>query len=79
MTKPTAPTCAYCLYGSHHLCLAGSDWGRSCGCTNARCHPGQSPAEGPTVKRASLWDGVVDTHATETELNGWRPSQGVLL
>lgn len=35
--------------------------------------------EVPTVKRASLWDGVVDTFATEAELNGFRPSQGGLL
>jgi len=32
-----------------------------------------------TVKRASLWDGVLDTYATETELNGFRPSQGAFL
>lgn len=32
-----------------------------------------------TVKRASLWDGVLDTYQTEGELNGWRPKQGALL
>lgn len=32
-----------------------------------------------TVKRATLWDGVTDTHQTEAELNGWRATQGALL
>lgn len=32
-----------------------------------------------TVKRASLWDGVQDTHQTEAELNGFRATQGALL
>ena len=32
-----------------------------------------------TVKRASLWDGVQDTYRTESELNGFRPTQGALI
>ena len=32
-----------------------------------------------TIKRADLWGNVIDTFATETELNGWRASQGALL
>lgn len=32
-----------------------------------------------TIQRASLWDGVIETYATETELNGWRPAQGRML
>jgi hypothetical protein len=32
-----------------------------------------------TVKRATLFDGVVDTFQTEAELNGFRDSQGRLL
>lgn len=32
-----------------------------------------------TVKRADIFGNVIDTHATEAELNGWRPSQGALL
>lgn len=32
-----------------------------------------------TVKRADLFGNVIDTHATEAELNGWRASQGQLL
>ena len=32
-----------------------------------------------TVRRATLFDGVLDTFQTETELNGWRPSQGRML
>lgn len=72
-----APTCAFCTWGSHHLCAAGSDWGQPCGCPHSR--HSTAPAAAETVKRATLWDGVIDTHATETELNGWRQSQGVLL
>lgn len=33
----------------------------------------------PTVKRIDIFGVVHDTHATEAELNGWRPSQGALL
>ena len=36
-------------------------------------------AETATVKRASLFDGVIDTYQTETELNGHRATQGALL
>ena len=32
-----------------------------------------------TVQRATLWDGVIDTHQTEAELNGFRATQGALL
>lgn len=32
-----------------------------------------------TVRMATLWDGVIDTFKTESELNGWKPTQGVLL
>lgn len=39
----------------------------------------ERPQEPPTVKRATLWDGVHDTHQTERELNGWREQQGKLL
>lgn len=46
------------------------------GLTNTLRH---GHAIGPTVKRATLWDGIVDTFATEGELNGWKPSQGALL
>ena len=34
---------------------------------------------GQTVKRATLFDGVLDTYQTETELNGFRETQGALL
>lgn len=36
-------------------------------------------AKAATVKRATLWNGVVDTFQTEAELNGFRASQGMLL
>ena len=32
-----------------------------------------------TVKRATLFDGVIDSYRTESELNGWKPTQGALL
>jgi hypothetical protein len=32
-----------------------------------------------TVQRAALFGNVTDTHQTESELNGWKPRQGVLL
>lgn len=38
-----------------------------------------APHEPETVKRATLWGDVHDTHQTETELNGWRERQGRLL
>lgn len=37
------------------------------------------PFAAATVKRATLFDGVTDTYQTESELNGYRPSQGALL
>lgn len=33
----------------------------------------------PTVKRATLFDGVADSFQTEAELNGHRPAQGRML
>lgn len=35
--------------------------------------------EPPTVKRATLFDGVLDSFRTETELNGFKVKQGALL
>ena len=32
-----------------------------------------------TVKRPDLFGAVHETHMTESELNGWRPSQGRLI
>lgn len=57
--------------------------GSRCWCTDGvPPHPPHAfdtvPPE-PTVKRATLFDGVVDTYQTETELNGWKPRQGALL
>lgn len=46
-----------------------------------RCWRGEicAPGKVATVKRATLFDGVVDTFQTEAELNGFRASQGMLL
>ena len=43
--------------------------------------PGMCPkcAIPTTVKRPDLFGNVTDTHQTETELNGFRASQGALL
>lgn len=38
-----------------------------------------TPASTATVKRADLFGNVIDTHQTEAELNGFRPTQGALL
>jgi len=46
------------------------------------CHTSHSNSprcEPPTVKRATLFDGVVDTYRIETELNGFVATQGALL
>lgn len=32
-----------------------------------------------TVKRATLFDGVIDTYSTESELNGYKPTQGRMI
>ena len=40
--------------------------------------PSPAPTEA-TVKRVDLYGNVVDTHQTEAELNGFRPSQGRML
>lgn len=36
-------------------------------------------ADEPTVKRLDMFGAVTDTHQTETELNGWKPTQCKLL
>jgi len=41
--------------------------------------PGRACKPAATVKRATLFDGIVDTYQTETELNGFRPTQGAML
>lgn len=70
--------CFYCPDGWHGELEA-------CGCTadcvlgTDRCECGACDRCAPTVKRVTLFDGVVDTFATEAELNGWRPSQGRML
>lgn len=38
-----------------------------------------SPAPTETVKRADLFGNITDTHRTEAELNGFRPTQGKML
>lgn len=45
-------------------------------CIDCEC-PGYAIPE--TVKRASLWDGIIETYQTETEMNGFRATQGALL
>lgn len=41
----------------------------------------QSRAEAQpfTVKQLDIFGNVIDTYATEAELNGWRPQQGMML
>lgn len=49
-----------------------------CDCTSGHV-PVAAPSPAPTVKRATLWDGVADTFQTEAEMNGFRATQGRLL
>lgn len=53
----------------------------SCACKGSRLgveHRADSCGK-PTVKRLDIFGQVHDTYQTESELNGWRPSQGRLL
>ena len=36
-------------------------------------------ADRPTVKRPDLFGNVIDSYRTESELNGWKATQGALL
>jgi hypothetical protein len=45
---------------------------------SAPCGTAHHPREA-TVQRADLFGNIIDTHQTESELNGWKPKQGVLL
>lgn len=45
----------------------------------ATLNPGEVTPKAESVKRATLFDGVVDSYQTEAELNGFRATQGALL
>ena len=59
-------------------CELGTEKRESCPNCGS-CDLDIAPYQPATVKRATLFDGVVDTFQTEAELNGWRPSQGRML
>lgn len=48
--------------------------------TRKPAEPPAAPREAPaTVQRVDLWGNLIDTHQTEAELNGFRPTQGRML
>ncbi len=72
MTAPTeCQTCGHHPFYHRH----------PSGCLDCECTwhwVATTEARTETVKRASLWHGVQDTYRTESELNGFRPTQGAL-
>lgn len=79
MSTATATDCEHC---GHHAAYHRHPSGcLDCECTwwNRADYPEWvAPAE-ETVKRAALWGGCVETYRTETEINGWRATQGLLM
>ena len=78
MSAPYEVKCDDCkrtirMTGSLRESAAG---GVCVGCRVVREAGGERP---PTVKRVDIFGVVHDTHATEAELNGWRPKQGRML